>query len=396
MNLPEPPVAEDPIREEVRALDRAVDLGRSYRWADRGDTFPWATFRALGRARLLGLTLPEAVGGRGLPMRRAARALFELAYRGGTTAAKLALQPEFSSLLARRGSPALVAAYFAPLLAGEMLVGNQITEPSAGSDVGAIGLTARRESDGYLLDGTKSQAAFAEEAAAAIVYVRVVGPGAPDGISALLVPQEAPGIDRAAGSDYGERWMRRGRVGYRGVRVPLAHRLGAEGGAFADLKEELTHERALLGAVYLGVAWAGWEEAVRYAGERHTFGRPLADRQAVAFPLVEDLVRLRAAWAQLDLLLGRLDAGEPAEAEAALSKWYCGEVALRAADHAMQVHGGAGYSEELPAAQRYRDLRSARVAHGTDEVLRHLAARRLWGGRSAAAGAAASAPAKKD
>lgn len=385
MNLPEPPVPEDPLRDEVRALDHAVDLRTSWRSADRDGLFPWATFRALGRAGLLGLTLPESAGGRGLPMRRAARALFELAVRGGTQAAKLCLQPEFSSLLVRLGGPDLSAEYVRPLLAGELLVGNQITEPSAGSDVGALAVTAVRAPDGdYRLTGEKSQAAFAEDARAAIVYARVEAPDAPAGITAFLVPQTAAGIDRRVAPDYGERWMRRGSVRYAAVRVPSGNRLGEEGRAFEYLREELTHERALLGAVYLGVAWAGWGEAVRYAAERHTFGRPLSDRQAVTFPLVEDLVRLRAAWAQLDELLGRLDGGARAEADAALSKWYCGEVALSAADHAMQVHGGAGYSEELPAAQRYRDLRSARVAHGTDEILHHLAVRRIWGGPSVA------------
>ncbi|MHB8352330.1 MAG: acyl-CoA dehydrogenase family protein [Thermoplasmata archaeon] len=387
MNLPDPPVPDDPIRDEVRALDRSVGLEASGRDADRSGQFPWETFRALGRAHLLGLTIPEAAGGRGLTMQRAARALFELALCGGTHAAKLCLQPEFSSLLYQQGSPTLATEYFRPLLAGELLVGNQITEPSAGSDVAALAMTAQRQSDGYLLDGEKSQAAFAEDAHVAIVYARVIGPDAPDGITAFLVPQAAAGISRGRLPDYGERWMRRGSVRYASVRVPRALRLGEEGRAFEYLREELTHERALLGAIYLGVAWAGWDEAVRYAAERRSFGRPLSDRQAVAFPLVEDLVRLRAAWAQLDELLGRLDRGARAEADAALSKWYCGEVALSTADHAMQVHGGAGYSEELPAAQRYRDLRSARVAHGTDEILHHLAARRIWGGPSPGAGA---------
>ncbi|MGI0052744.1 MAG: acyl-CoA dehydrogenase family protein, partial [Thermoplasmata archaeon] len=241
-----------------------------------------------------------------------------------------------------------------------------------------LSMRARHDGAEYVLDGTKSQVAFAEDAEEAIVYARVEGSSASTGVTAFLVSQRGPGIDRKAGADHGERWMRRGSVIYSAVRVPEGRRLGEEGRAFEYLRDELTHERALLGAVYLGVAWAGWDEAVRYAAERRTFGRPISDRQSVAFPLVEDLVRLRAAWGQLERLLLRLDAGERADGDAALSKWLCGSVALEASDHAMQVHGGAGFSEELPCAQRHRDLRSARIAHGTDEILLALAARRLW------------------
>jgi cyclohexanecarboxyl-CoA dehydrogenase len=378
MNAPPGPVPADPIREEIARFARETDLAQRYRLRDREASYPREEFRQLGAAHLLGLSLPASQGGRGLDVGRAGRGLFELAYRGGTMAAKLSLQPEFSSVLVRAGSPELKERYFAPLLRGELLIGNQITEPHAGSDAAALALVARRAPGGYRLSGTKSQVAFAADADAAIVYART-GPGeGARGISAFLVPQATPGITRTVTLDYGERWMRRGTVVYHDVPVPEENRLGPEGGAFDLLKEELTHERALLGAVYLGVAWASFEETVAFVGERQAFGRRLSDQQAVAFPLVEDQVRLTAAWEFVARTLGRLERGEPVDGEAALAKWYSGQVALEAVDHALQFHGGQGYAEELPHAQRYRDLRSARVAHGTDEVMHVVAARRLW------------------
>lgn len=373
---------EDPLREEVRAFNRDLALGVVGRARDRNPRFPDEEFRALGAAGLLGLTVPAALGGRGFPAARAATALFELAYRGGTMPAKLSLQPEFCTLLAIAGSEELRARYYAPLLRGELLVANQITEPNAGSDVGAIESTAVRRGDAYFLTGTKSQAAFAVDAHAAIVYARTGGAKeGRKGISAFLVPQDAAGIRRTTFPDYGERWMRRGTVQYEEVLVPEAHRLGPEGAALDLLRTELTHERALLGAIYLGVAWASWEETVRFVGDREAFGKPLADQQAVAFPLVEDRARLTAAWLLVERCLRRLDARETVDEDAALAKWYAGQVALETVDHALQFHGGAGYSEELPHAQRYRDLRSARVAHGTDEIMHLVAARGLWPAR---------------
>jgi cyclohexanecarboxyl-CoA dehydrogenase len=374
--LPPPP---DPLREEVAALDQRLHLEQRSRARDVAPAFPKEEFQALGRAHLLGLTVPPSVGGRGVGLLRGAGALFELAYRGGTMWAKLALQPEFCSLLSREGTSDLRRRYFSPLIAGDLLIGNQVTEPGAGSDAASLATTAMRAGDDYHLDGTKTQVAFAQDAELAIVYARTgpAGSGAA-GISAFVVDQGTAGIERKVLPDYGERWMRRGTVTYHDVRVPRSRRLGAEGRAFEILKAELARERALLGAIYLGVAWASWEETVKYAEGRMTFDRPLSDREAIAFPLVEDQVRLTAAWTYLERVLGRMDLGAPAEGEAALAKWYCADVALGAVDHALHFHGGQGYSEELPYAQRYRDLRSARIAHGTDEIMHLVAARELW------------------
>jgi cyclohexanecarboxyl-CoA dehydrogenase len=375
MSAPSAPVPADPIREEVRRFDEARGCLDRARAIDRAPRFPAEEFQAMGRAHLLGLTIDPSLGGRGLPAERAGRGLFELAYRGGTMYAKLALQPEFSSLLAREASSAVREEWFRPLLRGERLVGNQVTEPTVGSDAAHLASVAEPDGGGYRLSGTKSEAAFADDAEAAIVYAR-----APAGITAFLVPQAGPGIVRRVAPDLGERWMRRGSVQYDHVRVEPGSRIGAEGRAFGYLRQELTHERAMLGAVYLGVAWAAWEEAVAYLGERSTFGQPLSTRQAVAFPLVEDQARLTAAWGLVERALRAVDGAAPAEADAAaaLAKWYAAQVAIDAVDHAAHVHGGRGYSEELPFAQRIRDLRSARIAHGTDEVMHLVAARRLW------------------
>ena len=369
----------DPIVDEIRAAAGRFQLGQRYRDLDREPAFPWREFRALGEAGLVGLHTPTALGGRGLSVERTGIGLFHLGYLGGTAFAKLSLQPEFSSVLAEHGAAPLVDEWFRPMVRGERLVGNQITEPGAGADAQAMAMVAAPSGESYLLSGEKSEAAFALDAGAAIVYARVPGPDPRREITAFLVPQDLPGISRTlTAGDLGERWMRRGTVRYENVSLPARYRLGAVGDGFRYVRSELTREHALLAAIYLGVARAAWDETVAYVGERKAFGRPLSAQEAVAFPLVADGAELQSAWLFTERALQRLDRGEEADSGAALAKWMATEVALRAIDHAIQFHGGRGYSKDLPHEQRWRDVRSGRIAHGPSEVMLHIAARRLW------------------
>ena len=364
---------------EVRGAVERLGLAERYRALDRHPQFPRVEFRGLGSSRLLGLRTPVRLGGRGLPLPTVGAALFHLAYGAGTTFAKLSLQPEFSSVLADHGDAALVERWFRPMVRGECLVGNHLTEPGAGSDAVAIETTAAPDGESYVLNGTKSEAAFAEDADAAIVYAKVTSGGARGAITAFLVPQDLPGISRQAGEgDLGERWQRRGTVQYTRVRVPRDHRIGVEGAGFEYVRAELTRERALLAAIYLGVARASWDETVRYVGERVAFGKPLSTQEAVAFPLVEDGAALTAAWLYVERTLEQLERGAPADADAALAKWMAADVALRVLDHAIQFHGGRGYSQALPHEQRWRDVRSGPIAHGPSEIMHLVAARQLW------------------
>jgi alkylation response protein AidB-like acyl-CoA dehydrogenase len=368
---------DDPLRSEVQQFAGAYRLAERSRSLDAHPEFPWKEFRAMGAAGLLGLTLSPERGGRGLPLRRAAIALQELGYRAGTAFAKLSLQPEFSSVIAAHGSDEMRQRYARPLLQGEVLIGNQITEPRAGSDLSRLSTRIESKGGRLLLSGTKSQVAFAADAQAAVVYVRS-DPPEKGGVSAYVVPQDLPGIERQVVDDLGERWMRRGTVTYSSVEILPEQRVGEAGRGLEYLKVELTHERALLGAIYLGVARASWEETVREVGERVVFDAPLSEQEAVAFPLVEDGTRLASAWLFTDNVLGRLDRGEQVDDAAAMSKWLATDAALTTLDHAIQFHGGRGYSKELPHEQRWRDVRSGMLAHGTSEVMHRVAARRRW------------------
>jgi len=373
-----PPLPDDPLAMEVAEFAHRHHLADRYREIDRAPAFPRAEYRALGSAGLLGLSTRPDLGGRGLPLPRVGLALFHLAYRGGTVFAKLSLQPEFSSVLADHGSPELVEEWFRPMVRGEKIVGNQITEPGAGSDAQAMTLSAVREGNDYVLTGEKSEVALCLDEDAAVVYGRVPG-GDPRGeITAFLVPQELPGVARHASSgDLGERWQRRGSVTYDHVRLPGRFRLGEEGKGFEYLRSELTRERALLATIYLGAAYASWEATFDWVQERQVFGRPLGRQEAISFPLAQDLARLSADWLFVQNALSELERGGEVAAESALSKQMAVEDALRTIDHAIQFHGGRGYSQDLPHEQRWRDVRSGAIAHGTSEIMLVVAAHEL-------------------
>ncbi len=374
-----PPAPDEPLVKEVGEFVEKHGLRDRYRELDRAPAFPREEYRKMGKAGLLGLRTSRKRGGRGLPLPQVGIALFHLAYRSGTAFAKISLQPEFCSVLGDHGSPALVHEWFEPLLKGEKVVGNQITEPGVGSDAQALTLSAVREREEYVLTGEKSEVALCLDAEAAIVYGRVPGPDPRGGITAFLVPQDLPGVTRhAASGDLGERWQRRGSVRYDQVRVPARFRIGEEGRAFEYLRTELIQERALLASIYLGAAFASWEATVEYVQSRTVFGKPLSRQEAVAFALAQDGGRLSADWLFTEETLSLLDRGKEVAGDAALAKWMAVEDGLRSIDHAIQFHGGRGYSQDLPHEQRWRDVRSGGIAHGTSEIMLVVAAHELW------------------
>ncbi|MDE1820753.1 MAG: acyl-CoA/acyl-ACP dehydrogenase [Euryarchaeota archaeon] len=366
------------LRKEVREFALALDLARRYSELDRHPSFPQREWKALAARGWLGPRAPTSVGGQAWSVLDEAALIEEIGFLGGSVFAKLVLQPEFCSPLLH-GSPELLERWYRPLLRGELLIANQVTEPHAGSDAAALSTRAEREGDLYVISGTKSEVAFAEDAQAALVYAKTAPGEGAKGISLFLVPQDLRGISHELSEDLGEKWMRRGTVHYDHVQVPSGSRVGEEGKGFSYFMEELTPERALLGLLYLSVARASWGETRQHVASRNAFGRPLSSFEGVSFPLVEDHAQLRSARLFAWDVLARWHRHEEVSAEAALAKWLGNSTALKVLDHAMQFHGGAGYSSRLPHEQRWRDVRSGTSAHGTDEILKVVAARKLLG-----------------
>ena len=370
------------LRASARRFAQVHGLRDRARELDITPAFPWNEFREIGGKGWLGPRVPVEFGGKGWGFRLEAALLEELAASGGSVFAKLVLQPEFCAVL-RRGSPELVDRWYRPMLRGEALVGNHVTEPGAGSDVRALVTTAERVTDGtgerFLLRGTKSEAAFVQDAGAAIVYARTKGGDPREGLTAFLVPQDARGISIETHADMGERWMRRGTVHYDGVSLPLSAQIGEEGKGLQYLVEELTEERVMLGVIYLALAGASLQEVSEHVQNRKVFGKRLADLEAVGFALVEDRTYLDATRLYVGAVLDDLERRKATAGKASMAKWLANTVALRVLDHAIQFSGGAGYSSKLPHERRWRDVRSGGLAHGSSETLKMTAVREMLG-----------------
>jgi acyl-CoA dehydrogenase len=267
--------------------------------------------------------------------------------------------------------------YLLPVLRGEKKVAFAQTEPDAGSDPGGMRTTAVRDGDHYVINGTKRFITGADKASfLQLMAATDRAKGSHGGISCFLVDMDTPGVK--LGTSYqtmmGDRpWE----IILEDVRIPVTHRIGEEGGGFKLAQKWLGAGRVKHGARALGVAERMLEMSTSYAKQRSTFGRPLADRQATQWKLADMYIDLQAARLLVYKAASRLDAGEDAREDCYVCKYFADEMAFRAADHCMQIHGGIGLTTDLPIEKMWRQQRSYRITEGASEVMKMVIARHV-------------------
>ena len=264
--------------------------------------------------------------------------------------------------------------YLLPVLRGEKKVAFAQTEPDAGSDPGGMRTTAVRDGDHYVINGTKRFITGAHKAAfMQLMAATDRAKGSHGGISCFLVDMDTPGVK--LGTSYqtmmGDRpWE----IVLDNVRVPVAQRIGEEGGGFKLAQKWLGAGRIKHGARALGVAERMLEMSTSYAKQRSTFGRPLADRQAIQWKLADMYINLQAARLLVYKAAVRLDNGEDAREDCYVCKYFADEMAFRAADECMQIHGGIALTTDLPIEKFWRQQRSYRITEGASEVMKMVIA----------------------
>ncbi len=267
--------------------------------------------------------------------------------------------------------------YLIPVLRGEKRVAFAQTEPDAGSDPGGMRTTAVRDGDYYVINGTKRFISHANKADfMQLMAATDRSKGSRGGISCFLVDMNTPGVK--LGTSYqtmmGDRpWE----IVLEDVRVPVAQRVGEEGQGFALAQKWLGAGRVKHGARALGVAERMLEMSTSYAKQRSTFGRPLADRQATQWKLADMYIELQAARLLVYKAATRLDKGEDAREDCYVCKYFADEMAFRAADHCMQIHGGIALTTDLPIEKIWRQQRSFRITEGASEVMKMVIARHV-------------------
>ena len=349
------------------------------RETDEQAKFNWEAVRKMGPLGLLGLNVPEEYGGAGVDALSAAVAIEELGWACGSTALAIAAHNGLAcGPIAQFGSEALKAHWLPRLASGQGRLGAlALTEPGAGSDLaGGVRTAAVLEGDAWIIDGQKMWTTNASVADVIVTLCRT----SPTALSLILVPTGTPGLTIGpAEKKMGLRGSPTHAVTYEAVRVPRENLVGLEGKGLAQTLAVLDGGRIGIGALSVGLAQAAYEEAVRYAKERETFGVPIAQHQAIQFMLADADTEIAAARLMVYRAALLKQNGRPYTKEAAQAKLFATEMAERVTRNAIQVHGGYGYSAEFPVERIYRDARLMTIGEGTSEIQRLVIARSVLG-----------------
>jgi butyryl-CoA dehydrogenase len=344
---------------------------------DDAHVFPRALFDQLAALGFFGLRYPEEVGGSGLGLVEFALALEEIARGSMSLAGAAAMQSLMGTkFLHMLGNDDIVERLFKPALKGQKIGAICMTEPNAGSDLDGIATRATKVDGGYRLDGRKTWITSAPVADFFTVFARA---GDERKLTIFLVERRFEGL--SVGREIAKMgvWaLPTSEVALDACFVPESHRLSnEEGDGEAHLRKTLAEIRIITGAMALGVARAALGEAVRYAGERRQFGKPINRFQAIQFKLAEMATELEAAKHLVRYAAWLHDAGKPHHREAAMAKLNATETAARICDQAARVLASYGYAMEYPVQRYLRDVRFTLIGGGTSEILKLIIAKEM-------------------
>ena len=356
------------VREQARSFcDR--EIRPHIREWDRAAEFPRKIVPKMAAAGFLGLCLPGAVGGRGLDYLSLGLLCEELERADSSLRVLVSVHLALNSLaLLQWGTAEQHRRYLQPQARGEKLAAFALTEPEAGSDVAALRTEAKRQNDGYLLNGEKAWIGLADMADHYLVFART-DPTGPRGISAFLVERGTRGLTSASiDNKLGGRAGNVGRLFLENVEVAVDSRLGEEGEGFKIAMSALDNGRYSVAAGAVGLIEACLDACLPFAQQRQTFGQAIGHHQLVQQKIAHmvagrDTGRLlyyQAAWLK--------NLGRRCTREVSLAKWINCRHAFEAADAAVQIHGARGYSDEYPVERYLRNARGSRIYEGSEEI----------------------------
>jgi acyl-CoA dehydrogenase len=367
-------LTDDELRAAVREVAERFD--DAY-WAevDQETRFPWEFYKAFAEAGWLGIAIPREYGGAGMGISAASSMMYEIAASGAgmNGCSPFHLTIFGLNLVARHGGDRLCRELLPDAATGDLHVCFAITEPDAGSDTSRIRTFARRDGSDYVINGRKVWITKAAQSQKAVLLARTSEPREgkrrTDGLSMFVVDLTGGEVEMRAIAKMGRNAVSSYELFMDDFRVPGSALVGEEGRGFTYLLDGINPERILLAHESLGIGRAALRRAVRYAGERVVFGRPIGQNQGIAFPLAEASMRLDAAELAARHAAARYDAGEPCGKEANTAKYLCADAAFAAADAAVQTHGGFGYAREYHVERYFRESRLMRIAPVSQEMV---------------------------
>ncbi len=377
MTLFEPSETQAAVQKTARAYAQqslAPDAARM----DREQAFPVEHSRALAELGLMGVNIPESLGGAEAGAVSYALAMMEVAQGCASTAVTMAVNNMVAETLVRFGTDVQKTRYVPEITSGRFTAASfGLSESHCGSDPAAMRTSARRDGSDFVINGSKQWISAGDRAGVIIVWART---GAPDsahkGISCFLVEAGATGLHIGKKEDkMGLRASSTVALTFEDLRVPASAMLGVEGQGFSIALAALDGGRIGIGAQSIGIGTAAMNCAVRYAKERSAFGKPIGEFQALRFMLADVDTELAAARLLVLRAAVLKEAGRPFTSEGSMAKLFASEKANRACDISVQIHGGYGYIDEFPAERHYRDARVTTIYEGTSEIQRLVIAR---------------------
>ena len=341
------------------------------------DRFPADIVEQMRQLGLFGVTIPEAYGGLGLDLLTYVGVIEELAYGWMSLTGVVNTHTMAATLILHHGSEDQKQRWLPSLATGERRGALSLSEPDAGSDTRNISCRAQLDGDEYVLNGTKAWVTNGERASLVALAART-----DEGISAFIVEKEpGPQFEGISVS------RNVGKLGYRGVetvdmayidhRIPAANLIGDAGRGLPQILAVLELGRINIASRAVGVARAAFDAAFGYAQQRVTFGKPIAEHQAIQIKLAEMATSLEAARLLTRNAAERKMAGERCDVEAGMAKLFASETALSLATEAMRIHGGIGYTTDLPVERYYRDAPLMVIGEGTNKIQKLVIARGL-------------------
>ncbi len=367
------------LRAQVRDFCEREVRPRAKQW-DEEERFPHELVAGLAQLGLLGIRIPEQYGGAGMDMLAYALCVEECARVDGSLALTVASHNGLGTgHVLRFGTEAQKQKYLTKASAGEWLAAWALTEPGSGSDSAALQTTATRDGDSWLINGTKMFITQGSVAGFCVVLARSnKAVPAQHGITAFIVETDTPGYSASKKLEkYGCRSSDTVEVTLDNVRVSDAQRLGEVDQGFLDTMRILDGGRVSIAAMALGLGRGALELGVRYAKERHAFGKSLAEFQAIQWLLADGKTELDAAELLVHRAAWLADNGRRFTAEASMAKLFASEAATRACNNSMQIHGGYGYTREFEIERHLRDVKLCEIGEGTSQVQKMVIAKNL-------------------
>ncbi len=350
---------------------------------DEEAAFHQEAFQKMGPLGLLGMVVPEEYGGAGVDAISTAIAIEELGWADGGTALSVSAHNGLGCApIAMFGSEEQKKRWLPSLATGEDGLGAlALTEPGTGSDlVGGITTKAAQDGDTWVINGSKAWITNASVASNIITLCRTDPGGGSHSLSLIIVPTDAEGLHvHPPEKKMGVRASPTHALTYEDVRVPMDYLLGKPGEGLYQTLQTLDGGRIGIAALSVGLAQAAFEEAVRYAKERQSFGKKIADHQAIQWMIADASVQIEAARMLVYRAAWMKDRGDFYNKEAATAKLFATEMAETVARNAIQILGSYGYSSEYPVERIYRDARLMTIGEGTSEVQRMVIAKRVLG-----------------